>query len=235
MPYLLMVRSRWTRDGFAHLFFGLIGLDGGHNARWRVAVRKCTTEELTLIGGGYDTVLAPEVPIPNEWRDKALPRDDPAVVSAATVIGQLVVAEQERRSRGGTPSTAVVWTVPRGAVESGESTEAALLRELFEETRVDVRQVVSVTPRLGGDRDKTKTALFDVTFGPKVSPDRRMSWPLDNGYEIAEVRWVAATHLTKMIDARELAGIDEDIAKDVVPPPARSGLAWARRCHPRQP
>jgi ADP-ribose pyrophosphatase YjhB (NUDIX family) len=242
VPYLLMVRARWTRNGFAILFFGLIGCDSPADTcgEWRRAVRVCTDEELTLIAGGYSAVLAADVAIPTEWRDSARPVDSSAVAAAADLIGQMVETEAERRRRGGTPGTAQLWTVPRGSIDvsSGESAEDALRRELFEETRVDDRNVVSVTPR--PLHHNATTVAFDVVFGRRVRPDRREAWSLDNGFEIAEVRWMPVTRLKKMSAAHELASIERRIVADVVAGAARTqqpsrdfGSDW--RCRPRMP
>jgi 8-oxo-dGTP diphosphatase len=81
----------------------------------------------------------------------ALLRDDPPRVLAS-----------RRREP---PRLAGLWEFPGGKVEPGESDEAALVRELHEELRVEV----SVGERLGGDILIGETAVLRVYLARIVS------------------------------------------------------------------
>eukprot|EP00038_Savillea_parva_P008690 m.178560 g.178560 ORF g.178560 m.178560 type:complete len:312 (+) comp14574_c0_seq1:333-1268(+) len=210
-PHLLMVRARWTRNGFARLYFGLVGVDKVSDRNlgvWKVAIRCCTGDELALLKGGYEAVMADSVKLPPDWREKAHPMDDPRVVSARSVVPVMAEAEEKRRQDGGQPSAAKVWSVPRGSVEpsAGESARDALLRELHEETRIGRQHIVQATPA-------NTAGWFNVTFGPRVNPNHRLAWPLDNGHEMDEVRWTSLNTLRKYAKDDLLCGTENAILR----------------------
>ena len=81
-----------------------------------------------------------------------------------------------------------VWCLPGGAVDDGESLAQAAIREVAEETGLDVRltRLVGVysRPKLGGYH--TLALFAAVPAGGTLSPDPR---------EVTEARWVRADEL----------------------------------------
>ena len=79
------------------------------------------------------------------------------------MVGAIIVDRLDRPSqvlaarRSGPPALAGRWELPGGKVETGESAEAALHREIGEELGVAVR------------------------LGPEMLPDRGLTWPLTPG------------------------------------------------------
>lgn len=115
------------------------------------------------------------------------------MASTVVVVGAVFERNGEylacRRSSGKT--NAGLWEFPGGKVEQGESREAALTREIWEELGVHVRVGALV------DRSTTRTgsALIDLsTF--KVAPAER--FPVAST-DHDQLRWVKASDLPTLI------------------------------------
>jgi len=76
-----------------------------------------------------------------EWYWVERPNNTKAVVIVATVEGKLVVAEEFR-----VPVNGYVWDLPAGLIDQNEIPEEAAVRELKEETGLDVIKIDRVTP-----------------------------------------------------------------------------------------
>ena len=100
------------------------------------------------------------------------------------------------------------WAFPKGHVEAGETEEQTALREILEETGLEVqldtryRQVVTYSPR----RDVVKNVVYFVALA-----DSRNAVAQEG--EISRVRWVKATdaveHVSYENDKKVLMGAIE--------------------------
>ena len=85
------------------------------------------------------------------------------------------------------------WSLPGGAVEVGESLEAALVREVREETCLDVAvgPLVEVLDRIGRDaNDRVEYHFVIVDYLCRANTDRVV-----HGSDADDVRWASAEEL----------------------------------------
>jgi ADP-ribose pyrophosphatase YjhB (NUDIX family) len=121
----------------------------------------------------------------------ALPQAEPGPIVA---VGAVVVDREARillvkRAR---PPTAGTWTLPGGRVESGETLEAAVLREVHEETALAARLVcpIGVVPIA---REGFAYAIHEFLLAP--IDDGTWPIPLLAGDDAADARWVGREQL----------------------------------------
>jgi 8-oxo-dGTP diphosphatase len=114
-------------------------------------------------------------------------------VSVIPCVGAIVTDEQGRLlmiQRGHDPG-AGLWSIPGGRIEPGETDEQALVRELLEETNLQVkvgRLIGSVRrPGLGGAVIDIRDYAATVTGGT-----------LRAGDDAADARWVTAADLARL-------------------------------------
>jgi 8-oxo-dGTP diphosphatase len=105
-----------------------------------------------------------------------------------TVVGAAIVDDDGRvlaAQRSGPPALAGGWEFPGGKVESGESDEAALVRECREELGVQVE----LGARLGADLPlQDGRGVLRIWLARLVEGEPR-------AFEHAEVRWLGADQL----------------------------------------
>lgn len=109
------------------------------------------------------------------------------VAGALITDGALLIAQRERP-----PELAGLWELPGGKVVSGETEQAALVRELREELGVEV----TVGARIGADVPLTATmtlrAYVVTQIGGTAAPHdhRALRWVTAD--ELVDVEWVPA-------------------------------------------
>jgi ADP-ribose pyrophosphatase YjhB (NUDIX family) len=120
-----------------------------------------------------------------------LPQAEPGPIVAvgAVVVDRAARILLVRRAR---PPTAGAWTLPGGHVESGEALEAAVLREVREETALAARLVcaIGVVPIA---REGFAYAIHEFLLVP--IDDRTWPIPLLAGDDAADARWVGREEL----------------------------------------
>jgi 8-oxo-dGTP diphosphatase len=82
-----------------------------------------------------------------------------------------------------------LWSLPGGRVEPGETTEAAALRELFEETGVTAEAVGLAGEAVVERKDKAGSVI--ARFHISAYAARWISGEAAPGPEAAEVAWIA--------------------------------------------
>ena len=121
--------------------------------------------------------------------------DPPQPEAKATLaVGAVVIDERGRilLIRRGRPPSRGAWTLPGGRVEAGESLEAAVVREVREETALDARVLCALCV-VHVAREGYAYAIHEFLLAPSSDS------PLIAGDDAADARW-AARH--------ELAGLD---------------------------
>lgn len=120
-------------------------------------------------------------------------------------VGAVVVQDDclllVRRGRG---PAAGEWSVPGGRVETGETLAEAVVREVAEETGLDVvcDELVGWVERIGSDHH---FVIFDFRATPLGPADTEPS----AGDDAAEVAWVPLTELSEL---RLVDGLAEFLA-----------------------
>ena len=104
------------------------------------------------------------------------------------------------RERSGPPTVAVIhrprrgdWSLPKGKLRSGESWQAAALREIEEETGWEARIVGFAGARLLVDRDVPKLVVYW-----HMQAVREVA--LDEGGEVDEVAWLSPAEALARLD-----------------------------------
>jgi ADP-ribose pyrophosphatase YjhB (NUDIX family) len=133
---------------------------------------------------------------------------EPPVVAAA---GAVVVDRGGRvlLVKRGRPPSLGSWTLPGGRLEAGESPEAAVVREVAEETEVRARVVCP----LGVVRIAREGFLFAIHEHLLVPLDERRAQPRA-GDDAAEARWVERSELEVLGVAPDaVAVVDRGLAE----------------------
>jgi ADP-ribose pyrophosphatase YjhB (NUDIX family) len=125
-----------------------------------------------------------------------------------------VVLDREGRVlliRRAHPPSAGAWTLPGGRVEPGESTEAAIVREVMEETALETH----VRCSLGLVRITREGLSFHIHEYLVVPVDDRCPRA---GDDAAEVRWAFRSELAALgVHPEALAVIDRGLAEARAP------------------
>jgi ADP-ribose pyrophosphatase YjhB (NUDIX family) len=128
---------------------------------------------------------------------------------ATLAVGAVVIAPRGSvlLIRRGRPPGEGSWTLPGGRVEPGESLEAAVVRELFEETAVRARAVCL----LGVVRVAREGFAYDIHEHLLVPTD---DTTLRAGDDAAEARWVGPEELASLgVYADAIAVIGRGLAE----------------------
>jgi NAD+ diphosphatase len=161
----------------AAMFATLLGLANWHSAHLHCPI--CGTTTLPEQAGWIRRC-------PQD-RTEHFPRTDPAVIMAVTdPADRLLLARSPHWAQGR-------MSVLAGFVEPGESLEAAVAREVFEEVGLVVEQV-----RYLGNQPWPFPSSLMVGFAARaVSPDLRL-----DQVEIVEAMWVTREELAEMVRAK---------------------------------
>ena len=139
---------------------------------------------------------------------QAEPCDGAIAGSAVLAAGAVVLDDGERIllvRRGRSPS-AGEWTLPGGRVEAGESPEAAVVRELREETALEAR-VVALLGVVTIVRDDVVYAIHEFLVAPQGDEPPRA------GDDAAEARWVTREDLDALgVRSDAIAVIDRGLS-----------------------
>jgi 8-oxo-dGTP pyrophosphatase MutT (NUDIX family) len=82
------------------------------------------------------------------------------------------------------------WLVPGGGLEPPESEEECVQREMYEETKLQVRviRLLLEEEEMGGIYQRRKTYLCHIESGAP-SPGYEPEFPVPKGYGIVEIGW----------------------------------------------
>jgi ADP-ribose pyrophosphatase YjhB (NUDIX family) len=137
---------------------------------------------------------------------------DPQAEPVEAVGG--VVLDREGRLllvRRGRPPSVGAWTLPGGRVEPGEALEAAVVREVREETGVDA-VVVCPLGVVDVAREGFAYAIHEHLL--VVAPGRGPSPPPRAADDAADARWVARDELPALgVLADAVAVVDQGLAE----------------------
>jgi 8-oxo-dGTP diphosphatase len=141
------------------------------------------------------------------------PQTNPVKAVGAVVVGRDGRVLLVRRAR---PPGEGTWTLPGGRVEQGESLEAAVIREIREETALDIRVVKSLGV-VTIAREQFVYAIAEYLAVVKASGTPRA------GDDAAEVRWASRAEMAALgvlPDAAAVVdrGIAEARARGLVAP-----------------
>jgi ADP-ribose pyrophosphatase YjhB (NUDIX family) len=131
----------------------------------------------------------------------------PAVAVGAVVVDAAGRVLLVRRAR---PPSVGAWTLPGGRVEPGESLEAAVVREVREETALETR-VICALGVVDVAREGYAYAIHEHLLAP-LDPTA----PAVAGDDAAEVRWVARGELAAFgVRADAVAVIEQGLAEAI--------------------
>jgi 8-oxo-dGTP diphosphatase len=123
----------------------------------------------------------------------------PIVAVGAVVVdprGRVLLIRRAREPAAGT------WTVPGGRVENGESLEAAVLRELNEETGLEARVVGSLGCEAVAAQGVTYAIHEHLLIPVGDKPPRA-------GDDAADVRWASMPDVLALQVGREMVAVLE--------------------------
>ncbi len=132
----------------------------------------------------------------------------PIPVVAAVIVddtGRVLVAQRPAHKH-----LALKWEFPGGKVESGESPEAALIRELREELGIET-EILRALPVF--DHDYGDVSIAMLPFVCRLAP----ASPAPHPHEHAAVRWIAPADL----DSLDLAAADWPVVRSYLARPER--------------
>jgi NAD+ diphosphatase len=133
-----------------------------------------TGEPLTVVQGGW---------VRTDSRGEVFPRTDPAIIVA-------VLDDDDRILLGANAQwESNRYSLLAGFVEAGESLEAAIAREVFEESGLHV-----VDPVYLGSQPWPFPASLMIGFSAQLDPDRE-STLMPDGDEILDLRWFSRDEL----------------------------------------
>jgi ADP-ribose pyrophosphatase YjhB (NUDIX family) len=115
------------------------------------------------------------------------PGQAPAIAVGAVVLdaqGRVLLVQRGR------PPMAGAWTLPGGRVQAGESLEAAVVREILEETALAARVICALGP-VTIEREGFAYAIHEYLVVPATDPPEA----LRPGDDAAAARWVPRTDL----------------------------------------
>ena len=134
----------------------------------------------------------------------------PASQAEAVIAAGAVVVDRRGRVllvRRGRPPSEGEWTLPGGKVEPGETPEAAVVREVREETAIEAR-VVGALGVVGIERGPVRYAIHEFLLAPADDAAPRA------GDDAAEARWVARSEIEGLgVRADAIAVIDQALAR----------------------
>ncbi|MGD0677635.1 MAG: NUDIX domain-containing protein [Polyangiaceae bacterium] len=133
----------------------------------------------------------------------------PSKAPAVLAVGAVVLDADERvlLVRRGRPPSEGTWTLPGGRVEPGESLEAAIVRELREETSLETR-VICALSTVAIAREGFTYVIHEHLLAAQTNDAPRP------GDDAADVRWARRGELARLGVAEDaMAVVDAGLAE----------------------